>query len=544
MPPKTKGPTVLTSGLSERPRINALTPGGANADRRSTASQHAQISERRSVTEKKRRQSTDSKRRASVSTEELFTAAALQEQAEQILDQASSIEKTAASAASSLELKLGRELSKQTMTVPEMIRKWDANGDGEISKIEFRQVVRNILKIKADNKEVDELFDRLDGDGGGSLDPKEMAIALKLFQDNVASAEADESAQQRLAVELRGEAALLLECAKVTADLESYLARIMALRDGVYEGSLESQVCAMIVSRSKFTSENDQRQRVIHGWRGESSKADHVSFEAFHAFVLGFVSDPAAVVAAESEAFYEALMKGTRTKPLDVKLGVKKLWEGVDAIKEEELGMGIAAEKMRSAVRKQQKATKEAQQARLARDAEKEEAARRERDEKAAAAAAKKEAKAAEKAAKAAQKQKEEASFVRRVERRRSIPSVTATVASSQMMDLAKIADQAQKAAAAAQREQEAKLRKAFAVFDADGDGYLSVDELKAVLLRGSSALTADDVETLVKEFDVNGDGVLEFDEFTPLWEDVLGDLDDVVGIAQPVRKARPQTLW
>ena len=59
----------------------------------------------------------------------------------------------------------------------------------------------------------------------------------------------------------------------------------------------------------------------------------------------------------------------------------------------------------------------------------------------------------------------------------------------------------------------EARMRKAFAVFDVDGDGSLTVDELKAVLLRGDSVLTEQDVEDLVKEFDANGNGVLEFDE-------------------------------
>jgi len=73
--------------------------------------------------------------------------------------------------------------------------------------------------------------------------------------------------------------------------------------------------------------------------------------------------------------------------------------------------------------------------------------------------------------------------------------------------------------------EREKRLRKSFAVFDADGDGYLTVNELRAVLLRpgGTTVLTEADVLEMIRDFDINGDGVLEFDEFAPLWEDLYG---------------------
>ena len=75
---------------------------------------------------------------------------------------------------------------------------------------------------------------------------------------------------------------------------------------------------------------------------------------------------------------------------------------------------------------------------------------------------------------------------------------------------------------------QEAKLRKAFAVFDRDGDGNLDADELKAVLMRGNSPFTEQDVEALIKEFDTDGNGVIDFDEFAPLWEGLYGGGDEL----------------
>ena len=39
----------------------------------------------------------------------------------------------------------------------------------------------------------------------------------------------------------------------------------------------------------------------------------------------------------------------------------------------------------------------------------------------------------------------------------------------------------------------------------------------------GGAAMSEADVESLVAAFDSNGDGVLEFDEFAPLWAEMSG---------------------
>ena len=66
-------------------------------------------------------------------------------------------------------------------------------------------------------------------------------------------------------------------------------------------------------------------------------------------------------------------------------------------------------------------------------------------------------------------------------------------------------------------------IEKAFAVFDADGNGTLSADELKRILtmpVNGKpGALTADDVDKLIRRFDTNEDGVLSIDEFAKAFE-------------------------
>lgn len=64
-----------------------------------------------------------------------------------------------------LVVRLGGLLKSMTNPAA-MMRTWDTNGDGVLSKIEFRQQVRK-LNIGADYHETDALFASLDEDGSG-----------------------------------------------------------------------------------------------------------------------------------------------------------------------------------------------------------------------------------------------------------------------------------------------------------------------------------------------------------------------------------------
>ena len=81
------------------------------------------------------------------------------------------------------------------------------------------------------------------------------------------------------------------------------------------------------------------------------------------------------------------------------------------------------------------------------------------------------------------------------------------------------------------------QLKAAFAVFDTDGSGTLSADELKAILSRsvrgGAPLFTAEQVDGLIKEFDTNGDGVLSLDEFVKAWAglEAKASLDELMAI-------------
>jgi len=59
---------------------------------------------------------------------------------------------------------------------------------------------------------------------------------------------------------------------------------------------------------------------------------------------------------------------------------------------------------------------------------------------------------------------------------------------------------------------QKSTCEKAFKAFDHDGDGHVSLEDLKSLLQARGSA--NEDVEKMMRDADTNGDGVIDFNEF------------------------------
>ncbi|KAG9245407.1 calmodulin-like protein [Calycina marina] len=60
----------------------------------------------------------------------------------------------------------------------------------------------------------------------------------------------------------------------------------------------------------------------------------------------------------------------------------------------------------------------------------------------------------------------------------------------------------------------EAEMKSAFAVFDHDGSGSISLDELRRVMKSFGEILTDDELDTMIKEVDKDGDGMIDYQEF------------------------------
>ncbi|XP_010935758.1 calmodulin [Elaeis guineensis] len=60
----------------------------------------------------------------------------------------------------------------------------------------------------------------------------------------------------------------------------------------------------------------------------------------------------------------------------------------------------------------------------------------------------------------------------------------------------------------------EEEIKEAFKVFDKDQNGYISASELKNVMISLGEKLTDEEVDQMIKEADLDGDGQVNYEEF------------------------------
>ena len=77
-----------------------------------------------------------------------------------------------------IQQQIAAALRQNAGKVMDLFREWDADGDGEVSKKEFRKAMPAI-GLDVSVQEVDALFDSWDRDGGGALNFKELSKVLK-----------------------------------------------------------------------------------------------------------------------------------------------------------------------------------------------------------------------------------------------------------------------------------------------------------------------------------------------------------------------------
>ena len=61
------------------------------------------------------------------------------------------------------------------------------------------------------------------------------------------------------------------------------------------------------------------------------------------------------------------------------------------------------------------------------------------------------------------------------------------------------------------------RLIRSFRVFDKDGNGYISAAELRHVMTNLGEKLTDEEVDEMIREADIDGDGQVNYDEFVKM---------------------------
>ncbi|KAF5752340.1 calmodulin-like protein 11 isoform X2 [Tripterygium wilfordii] len=69
----------------------------------------------------------------------------------------------------------------------------------------------------------------------------------------------------------------------------------------------------------------------------------------------------------------------------------------------------------------------------------------------------------------------------------------------------------------------EEELKEAFKVFDKDQNGYISATELRHVMINLGEKLTDEEVEQMIREADLDGDGQVNYEEFVKMMMMTVG---------------------
>lgn len=62
--------------------------------------------------------------------------------------------------------------------------------------------------------------------------------------------------------------------------------------------------------------------------------------------------------------------------------------------------------------------------------------------------------------------------------------------------------------------DSEEEIREAFRVFDKDGNGYISAAELRHVMTNLGEKLTDEEVDEMIREADIDGDGQVNYEGY------------------------------
>jgi len=63
--------------------------------------------------------------------------------------------------------------------------------------------------------------------------------------------------------------------------------------------------------------------------------------------------------------------------------------------------------------------------------------------------------------------------------------------------------------------DSEEEIREAFRVFDKDGNGFISAAELRHVMTNLGEKLTDEEVDEMIREADIDGDGQVNYEGLT-----------------------------
>lgn len=224
------------------------------------------------------------------------SSAELAEHCQGLIMEADGQEEGAHAKFDTVEAQLGRLLNDRKIKLEDLMKEWDRNRDGDISKQEFRLHVKK-LGLDTNTAKIDALYDSLDLDGSGSLDTEEMKEALRKMQDDVRNVKDSVNRVLEHVINLRKVIDLFKTAAALTLAVEANRFRLEAMRAAVKEDSAASRIAATLEARGLTLMDLD-----IGGWEADGKK-----FASAAALGSAFESLEAEVQMSEIAAFFKTL---------------------------------------------------------------------------------------------------------------------------------------------------------------------------------------------------------------------------------------------
>jgi len=81
------------------------------------------------------------------------------------------------------------------------------------------------------------------------------------------------------------------------------------------------------------------------------------------------------------------------------------------------------------------------------------------------------------------------------------------------------------------------ELEEAFKLLDLDGDGTISIDELRKLIEKIGGRMSEGEAAAFIKEADRDGNNVIDYTEFTKLWSALRGEGEEEKEIRAEFRK-------
>lgn len=87
------------------------------------------------------------------------------------------------------------------------------------------------------------------------------------------------------------------------------------------------------------------------------------------------------------------------------------------------------------------------------------------------------------------------------------------------------------------QEATEKELKEAFKLFDIDGDGEITIGELRKLIEKVGGSMTEAEAKALINEADKDGNQGVDYSEFTRLWSAIRGEGEEEKEIRKEFRK-------